>query len=93
MKVLRGHPHQVAAVADSLSSRAQVHVGGHRLGTGGQPERGANWPGGGRVRENRLGGPGTGPHWQNHENGWSRPDDPERARDVREDIGNLESRL
>ena len=20
--------------------------------------------------------------WQNHENGWSRPDDPERARDV-----------
>ena len=43
------------------SVRAQVHVGRHRLGTGGQTERCANRPSGGRVRENRLGGPRTGP--------------------------------
>ena len=43
------------------SVRAQVHVGRDRLGTGGRPERRANWPRGGRVRENRLGGVGTGP--------------------------------
>ena len=43
------------------SVRAQVHVGRHRLGTGGQAERCANRPRGGRVRENRLGGPRTGP--------------------------------
>ena len=61
VKVLRGNPHQVAAVADALQFRAQVHIGRHRLGTGGPPERCANRPSGGRVRENRLGGPRTGP--------------------------------
>ena len=56
--MLRGNPHQVA---EALEFEHQVHVGSHRLGTGGQTERCANWPRGGQVRENRLGGPRTGP--------------------------------
>ena len=61
VKVLRGNPHQVADCGRRASVRAQVHVGRHRLGTGGQTERCANRTRGGRVRENRLGGAGTGP--------------------------------
>ena len=61
VKVLRGHPDQVAAVADSLGVRAQVHLGRDRLVAGGCPERRANRTGGGRVRENRLGRAGGGP--------------------------------
>ena len=61
VKVLRGNPHQVAAVADGLEFEHKYTSGVIAWATGGQAERCANRPSGGRVRENRLGGPRTGP--------------------------------
>ena len=129
VKVLRGHPHQVAAVADALEfehkytsgviawapedkpSDAQINRVVDEFEktawAGLEPDRYA-WA----AVQHREAGGGVHVHvlaarvdletgkslniaapgwqktfdalrdWQNHENGWSRPDDPERARDV-----------
>ena len=129
VKVLRGHPHQVAAVADGLEFEHKYTSGviawapedkpsDAQIGrvvdefektawAGLEPDRYA-WA----AVQHREAGGGVHVHvlaarcdletgkslniaapgwqktfdalrdWQNHENGWSRPDDPERARDV-----------
>ena len=129
VKVLRGHPHQVAEVADSLEFEHKYTSGviawapednpsDAQIGrvvdefektawAGLEPDRYA-WA----AVQHREAGKGVHVHilaarcdlatgkslniaapgwqktfdalrdWQNHENGWSRPDDPERARDV-----------
>ena len=38
VEVLRGNPHQVAAVADGAGVRAQLHIGRNRLGAGGRSD-------------------------------------------------------
>ena len=129
VKVLRGHPHQVAEVADSLQFEHKYtsgviawapedHPSDAQIGrvvdefektawAGLEPDRYA-WA----AVQHCEAGKGVHMHvlaarvdlatgkslniaapgwqktfdalrdWQNHENGWSRPDDPERARDV-----------
>ena len=129
VKVLRGHPHQVATVADTLQFEHKYTSGviawapedkpsDAQIGrvvdefektawAGLEPDR-YTWA----AVQHREAGGGVHVHvlaarvdletgkslniaapgwqktfdalrdWQNHENGWSRPDDPERARDV-----------
>ena len=134
VKVLRGNPDQVAAVADSLEFEHKYTSGviawsPEDAPSDAQIERVVDefektaWAGLEADRyawsaiEHREAGAGVHVHvlaarvdletgkslniaapgwqktfdalrdWQNHENGWSRPDDPERARDVQPAIG------